>query len=357
MTAFVATCEGAIRRGLADAPDAGSTAIRCCQTDAYLELKSYEAAEAAYRRTLAWSLAAHPYDGEAWRSWADHGRLAIRVGRGQRREAWRLYASSTLRTEAPVVVRSLISCSLWLCLWLATDWRRRSKWFGRTGDRCALLCLTPLVFFAFGQIIRAANGRLLYGDPMAVLAGTHTGPAAGVASVLATNLMMLSAAWIISRLWLVSRAADGPSEERRLPNAPTFSRLQRVAACAAVIVAGVGLKCAVETFSLHWPTGVVGHRDPMALLSFIDAVLISPAVQEVLFRRTILPRLVLAGGPVFGVVFSALVFAGCHNRLDDYYRLTWAGIVYAVQFLRTRSLVAPTVTHMVFNAISLLERG
>ncbi len=78
------------------------------------------------------------------------------------------------------------------------------------------------------------------------------------------------------------------------------------------------------------------------------AVLI-PVVEEVLFRGFLLHRWELKWGIRKAVLFSSILFAAMHPDLIGAFLF---GFAMAILYLRTGSLLAPIVCHMMTNALA-----
>lgn len=98
------------------------------------------------------------------------------------------------------------------------------------------------------------------------------------------------------------------------------------------------------------PTGLSPLR--VALLYLSAGVLVPPA-EELLFRGIIYPWLRQYLGVASCVVISAGLFSLAHQNLRLAIQIFIVGIVLALLYERSRSLLVSTVTHMTVNIISL----
>lgn len=104
-----------------------------------------------------------------------------------------------------------------------------------------------------------------------------------------------------------------------------------------------------------------GRLDLLATsLLAITAAVVAPAVEELVFRGFLLTRWARRFGVRSGVVFTALLFGLLHFALAPLGAFA-LGLVAAVLYLRTRSLLAPILTHATANSTivfaTILGRG
>lgn len=75
----------------------------------------------------------------------------------------------------------------------------------------------------------------------------------------------------------------------------------------------------------------------------------TPAVEELFFRGAIFGVFVASGHLWSGAFLSAILFAGSHLDPDHFFRLFFAGLVYAYLQYSTRSIMAPFTCHVLHN--------
>lgn len=91
------------------------------------------------------------------------------------------------------------------------------------------------------------------------------------------------------------------------------------------------------------------------VVKFIAGVGIAPVCEEVFFRGAILGAFLASGKAGWGVFISALLFATMHFA-PAYAPLHFVyGIVSALLFIGTRSLLAPIIAHSTTNAVVLVS--
>lgn len=138
---------------------------------------------------------------------------------------------------------------------------------------------------------------------------------------------------------------------------------------AEAVVTGIMLQL-VALPLLYWLIGRFVDVDPgesaRMIVDLVDSpldvvlltlavVLVAPLVEEVFYRGVFLPALTSAGGPLVGIVGSALIFALVHQQLAVIPGLTLFGLVVAWQ-TATRGRLGPAiVTHMAFNATTVVQ--
>jgi membrane protease YdiL (CAAX protease family) len=86
-----------------------------------------------------------------------------------------------------------------------------------------------------------------------------------------------------------------------------------------------------------------------AFLLVFGIVVVAPAVEEFVFRGLLLRRWMARHGLWRGVLWSALVFAILHPQ--DLIGTFVIGVVFALLYLATRSLLAPILAHGLINGV------
>jgi membrane protease YdiL (CAAX protease family) len=87
---------------------------------------------------------------------------------------------------------------------------------------------------------------------------------------------------------------------------------------------------------------------------FLFAVVMAPIVEEILFRGILWPLLRDRGWHIWGALLAALAFAAIHFNLPALVPLWLLGIFWTWLYERTGDLMAPIVSHGVFNAVNFL---
>ena len=82
------------------------------------------------------------------------------------------------------------------------------------------------------------------------------------------------------------------------------------------------------------------------------AAALIPFVEEVVYRR-LLFGVLRPLGVWAAVILTALIFAAAHGFLYGFPALFVLGVVFELQYLYTGNLLTSTLTHMIYNAISL----
>ncbi len=144
-----------------------------------------------------------------------------------------------------------------------------------------------------------------------------------------------------------------------------------VLVCGAVIFIEVPLSTVVEKIlnAIHMPHPEQQSveifkqlNQPREIFGFmIQAVLISPLIEELFFRGFLLTFLKKYTSTLVAILLSAGVFALAHANLDSAIPLWFLGIVLGIAYQHTGSLLLPIGIHGCFNLISglnlLLEKG
>lgn len=98
----------------------------------------------------------------------------------------------------------------------------------------------------------------------------------------------------------------------------------------------------------------------LALMSF-SAAIAAPLVEETIFRGYLYPVAKRYCGPVAGMVFSSMIFAGAHGSAIALLPLFVLALLLCNVYERTGSLWAPISVHFLFNsatiAFQLMGRG
>ena len=84
------------------------------------------------------------------------------------------------------------------------------------------------------------------------------------------------------------------------------------------------------------------------------AVVLAPVIEECLFRGVFFTVLRDAGFRRLGLVVSGVVFGAIHLNLTAFLPLTVFGLVQALLYERSGSLLTPIVVHCLFNLVPFL---
>lgn len=85
------------------------------------------------------------------------------------------------------------------------------------------------------------------------------------------------------------------------------------------------------------------------LLSFISLVVLAPLLEEYLFRGYLLRRWIHKWGMWPGILLSSMAFGAIH---PDTIGAAFTGIGFALLYLKTKSLWAPVLAHVVYNLLA-----
>jgi membrane protease YdiL (CAAX protease family) len=83
------------------------------------------------------------------------------------------------------------------------------------------------------------------------------------------------------------------------------------------------------------------------------AVLVAPVVEEIIYRGIIYPAIKLEGFPKTAVWVTSILFAWSHVNLVTFLPLFFLGAILILLYEATDNLIAPIVTHALFNATNL----
>ena len=91
---------------------------------------------------------------------------------------------------------------------------------------------------------------------------------------------------------------------------------------------------------------------PMKLLIGFLAIVIAPCVEELVFRGLIYPTLKQNGFPRLALWGTSLLFAAIHSNLMILLPLTFLAVVLTLLYESTDNLLAPILTHSLFNFVN-----
>lgn len=105
------------------------------------------------------------------------------------------------------------------------------------------------------------------------------------------------------------------------------------------------LQITVKMLQNHPPLGhLIGYG--------AGAVLLAPAAEEVMFRGILYPTLKQSGYPQLALWITSLLFASIHVNLLAFVPMTFLSIALVWLYERTGNLLAPILTHVLFNAVN-----
>lgn len=97
-------------------------------------------------------------------------------------------------------------------------------------------------------------------------------------------------------------------------------------------------------------TGILNQRIAFG----VSVILLAPIAEEILFRGLIYPTIKNLGFPKVGLWISAIVFALMHQNMAGMIPFIFLGIVLVLVYEETDSLLAPILTHSIFNTANFL---
>jgi uncharacterized protein len=92
---------------------------------------------------------------------------------------------------------------------------------------------------------------------------------------------------------------------------------------------------------------------PRKIYFCLTAVLGAPVVEESLFRGVAYRALRNRGHPWLALALSSILFGAIHLSAMSFVPLTVFGVAMALLYERTGSLLAPMITHSLFNLVNL----
>lgn len=146
--------------------------------------------------------------------------------------------------------------------------------------------------------------------------------------------------------WLNIRRIEAKVDMRELfGKAPAdFSLISTLGALFAVVT------CGFTAGVLNSPSTAITLSFDLGVALFFVTALFTPALEEIVFRGLMLQRLALRWSITKSIFATNLVFAMIHfSHMNG--AAFFLGFVCSVLFFRTGTLLAPTIIHLVYNAI------
>ena len=114
------------------------------------------------------------------------------------------------------------------------------------------------------------------------------------------------------------------------------------------------LRLAGQTPELQVAVKILQGKLPAGQIAVygIVAVVLAPLAEEVLFRGILYPTLKRSGHPRAALWITSLLFASIHMNLLAFVPLTFLALTLAWLYERTGNLLAPILTHVLFNGIN-----
>ena len=110
------------------------------------------------------------------------------------------------------------------------------------------------------------------------------------------------------------------------------------------------------------PSERIVHQESKGFIMFarlskrpwIIAIVIAPPAEEAVFRGLIYPTIKRLGYPRLALWGTTLLFAAIHWNLASFLPLVLLALVLTWLYERTGNLLAPMVTHALFNAVNFM---
>jgi membrane protease YdiL (CAAX protease family) len=220
--------------------------------------------------------------------------------------------------------------------------------------RCLIFVVTLGVAFVLG--LACASLAVLLGGPAPIRSGRNLQLTSGllIAQIVA-YIPLLAAA-----LPLLPFAARRTLSQIGLhaPNAADV-RAGVLGAIAMYVVAEAAALAQKFAFHLEGTQQAVQlfgttHDRTLIYGLIILAVFIAPVVEEVIFRGFLFNALLRYVPAGLAAVASGIVFGLAHFDKTAFFPLACAGIVLAVVYYRTGSLISSMLTHGTFNAVNVV---
>lgn len=215
------------------------------------------------------------------------------------------------------------------------------------------LLITPILLVELG---RQPPGTAADADALMHAAMPQVTVAA-IASMLVVALLV----W-----WLRGRRLETPSPRLPLGKASALA----VLAGFAVQAVALGLLHGLQALAGDGPATpsnaapILALQEAAPVLNWLMVVVVAPLGEELLFRRVLLHRFMVAGRGLLGLVVSSLLFAATHEvgQGGDQSLLQWLGLMavytgmgmgFGAIYLRTGRLSSAFLAHAACNAAAM----
>ena len=91
--------------------------------------------------------------------------------------------------------------------------------------------------------------------------------------------------------------------------------------------------------------------DDVGPVAFLCVVIVSPVVEEVIFRGLVMTRLARVMNPWTAVLISACVFGVCHGQIVWFCYAFFLGVIFGLMDMQARSILPSILGHIAFNFI------
>ncbi|MCD8369650.1 MAG: CPBP family intramembrane metalloprotease [Clostridiales bacterium] len=183
-------------------------------------------------------------------------------------------------------------------------------------------------------------------------------------SMLLADLLMYGVAFPVFFL-LMRRLPSWRKEKKEAVSVSGFVRLFFISLGTTYLgnLIGLGLMAAVgESVGqdiLNPVTETFGNMEPWAM--FVTTVLIAPVMEELMFRKMLIDRLVPFGQKM-AVLLSGLCFGLFHGNFYQFFYATALGFIFAYVYSSTGRLREPVLLHMCINFVggvlpTIVENG
>jgi hypothetical protein len=86
----------------------------------------------------------------------------------------------------------------------------------------------------------------------------------------------------------------------------------------------------------------------------ITAIVVAPVVEESLFRGILYPMIKQRGSAMLALSSTSLLFGAIHGNVMTFVPLTFFAVVVTLLYEKTDTLLAPIVSHAVFNTVNFV---
>ncbi len=204
--------------------------------------------------------------------------------------------------------------------------------------------------------INAAFSGILYAEEITKTSQSYTLIMSGVAMLITIPVL----------LWLMNKDYEYPVNRRHRERVFTWKKYRKgldVGAVPAFVVLGVFATLGLSRVMLMLPIdGILGdyaavqetYSMSSVWIQFIVLGILSPIVEELLFRGLVYNRLKIYYEASISAYISAIIFGVAHFNLVQGLYAFVMGIIFAFVYEKYKSVFAPMIVHLAANIVAII---
>ena len=171
------------------------------------------------------------------------------------------------------------------------------------------------------------------------------------------HLYLYSFIFLYLALWLLRRQHINIKSLYKFPNVKELIPMVIIILIARFIVTlpfpePIGFIKSI----IHNQARVIGlSTRPIFPLLDLKTILLCPIIEELFFRGVILRNFIKRYPPLIAIILSSLIFGIYHPNLENLIYYIIAGIIFGVLYYSHNSLTTCTLSHIIWNAVSLFK--